>query len=95
MIMLARPGSEPEDAKLTKQFFINLPAGVYLVSNVGDSPRQRSFAEYVVSLSERENQWARIRAARVDQRTCMIFVSEESFRQWLDHNFPRTADNAG
>jgi len=76
--------TEPiKDGKLTKKFYLSLPEGVFLVRGVGDSPWEKSFAEYVVSDSERERQWKRIVAAIADQRNCGVFKTEQDQRDWV------------
>ena len=81
MIMPVGRQTGPESGKLTKEFFMNLPAGVFLASKVAHSPSEPSFAEYVAPLAERENQWRRIRATRADQRLCHVFKDEAAFRE--------------
>lgn len=72
-----------EDIKLTKKFYMGLPDRVFLVCSVGMSPMEPEFAEYVVVLSERLQQWRRIREARVDQRHCQVYQKREDFEEYL------------
>lgn len=69
--------------KLTKKFLMGLPAGVYLISSVGDSPTERCFAEYVEDLSLREVQWKRITASQADQRQCSVFNDKKDAEEWM------------
>ena len=62
-----------ERGKLTKKFLMELPVGVYLASGVGVMPGQPSFAESIVPVSDREDQWRRIVDARVNGRACTVF----------------------
>jgi hypothetical protein len=78
-----RPEVEEESKKLTKKFFMGLPAGVFLASNCFTSPQKPMFAQYVVPLEEREKQWKQICKANVDQRNCHTFKDEVAFRKWL------------
>jgi hypothetical protein len=68
--------------KLTKKFYLQIPTGLFLVSNVCWAPDKPIFAEKVVSQSERENQWKRIVESRVVQRLCHIFADEKDHEKW-------------
>jgi hypothetical protein len=61
--------------RLTKKFFLSIPEGHYLASGVGQAPGQPDFAETVLPLAEREEQWRRILKARVNGRNCDVFRS--------------------
>ncbi len=74
----------PITGKLTKRFYLGLDPGLFLVSGVGDSPRQRAFAEYVAPHEERQEQWARIREAMADQRNCDVFPTADEFEADVD-----------
>ena len=75
--------------RLTKKFFMSLPQGVYLASNVALMPGQPIFAETVAPPEEREAQWKRIVAARVDNQLCNIFQTPEDYmRSSLEVRFP-------
>lgn len=65
--------------RLTKKFFMSLPQGVYLASNVALSPGQPIFAETVASLGEREAQWKRMVAVRVNNQLCSVFQTPEDY----------------
>lgn len=69
--------------KLTKKFFMQLPEGVFLVSNVFHNPTTTVFAEEVSPVSERSAQWDRIVSAGADQRGCRVFKSRIEFETWL------------
>ena len=81
--------AELQIGKLSKKFFINLPTGVFLVSNCFSSPQKSIFAQYVLPLPERENQWQQICAAGASQRNCHIFKDETAFQHWLDATAPQ------
>jgi len=71
------------DEKLTKRFFMGLPAGVYLVSGVGGfTPFERDFEAEVSSQETRQAQWQQIKQARVDRCTCMVFESKHAYDEW-------------
>lgn len=72
-----------EGVKLTKKFFGGLPDGVFLVSCVGMSPPEPSFAEYVAASTARQEQWNRICDTGADQRHCDVYGSKEQFEEWL------------
>ena len=74
MIMPAEPQLEVGSEKLTKSFFMRLPAATFLASNLFDSSLRSVFAEYVLPLTEREMQWRRICAAGANQRKCRAFT---------------------
>jgi hypothetical protein len=73
--------------KLSKVLFFQLQEGLYLVSNTCRTPTDPLFAEVICPLSTRHAQWQRIKTARVDHRTCMVFKDKESYQQcvmqWL------------
>ena len=71
---------------LTKRTFMDLPSGQYLVSNVGHSISEPCFAEYVTLEEHRSEQWERIKMQGVEQRKCMVFHDEKSYRDWVSHN---------
>jgi hypothetical protein len=75
-----RPGprlKEQTRTTLTKKFFMGLPKGVFIVSNLG-APEQPECAEYVLSpASEREKQWERIVLRGCSNRLCWVFKNEE------------------
>jgi hypothetical protein len=83
--------------KLTKKFFKELPAGVWLVSNC-NSPHTNVplFEDYVLTgRNERERQWERIKDADADQRNCHVFGSVEEYKKSDLHIFPRLAKLGG
>ncbi len=68
--------------KLTKKFFMQLPEGLYLVSNVhqGTTYDHRPAFEGVVGpLSKREQQWREIKEVSADRRLCEVFESREKY----------------
>ena len=69
-------------SKLTKKFFMGIPEGMYLVSNLIVSPTESVFAEMTSPLSERSEQWERIRNVGVDQRRCHVFRSKLEHERW-------------
>ncbi len=76
--------------RLTKKFFLSLPCGVYLTSNLALTPGQPIFAEPVAPLDEREAQWKRIVAVRVNNQLCNVFRTPRDFiRDSLEVRFPR------
>ena len=71
--------------KLTKKFFIDLPEGVYIVSNCYKKVRRNKyvplFEETVGSLKERDTQWERIRSARANQRLCFVYTNLMDYKK--------------
>jgi hypothetical protein len=76
--------------KLSKALFLKLPDGLYLVSNTCHTPTDPLFAEVICPLSTRFAQWQRIKSARVDHRTCMVFKDKESHLRWAMQWLKRT-----
>ena len=70
-------------SKLTKKFYLQIPAGLYLVSNLGWAPGKPIFEEKVVRQSDRENQWERILKCGADQRLCLIFANKKDHEKWV------------
>ena len=76
--------------RLTKKFFLSLPYGVYLTSNVALTPGQPIFAETVAPAEEREAQWKRILAGRVNHQLCNVFrTAQDYIESSLEVRFPR------
>lgn len=71
-----------EPKKLTKTFFLALPSGAFLVSNVLGCDHRPVFAESVADGARRVIQWERITELRVGQRQCRVFGSQEKFLEW-------------
>jgi len=71
--------------KLTKKFFMNLPEGLYLVSNVYDtlgySCATPIFNEYIVQRENRNAQWDKIKSVGADQRLCDVYRSAEEYKK--------------
>ena len=68
--------------KLTKRFLMELPEGVYLVSNVYEQKGKPSFAEKVSPLSERNKQWERILEVWANHRLCEVFKTKKNYENW-------------
>lgn len=75
----------PQNTKLTKRFFMSLPSGAFVASNVLGGPGLTpSFAGPVAdSADARTEQWERAVAVGAAQRTCRVFAREAQFREWL------------
>ena len=75
----------PIHQKLTKQFLMRLPTGVFLVSNcykpVGPNAVTPTFYEKVVPLDDRESQWQRIKVCQADSRTCVVHKDSEEYKK--------------
>jgi hypothetical protein len=71
-------------AKLTKRFFLELPEGVFLVSNVFKDRMVPYFAEKISVIPDREKQWIKITELGVEQRLCYIFKDRHHFEKWLN-----------
>ena len=70
--------------KLTKKFYMQLPEGLYLVTNIHDTRFQARFAEEIVGLDLRGNQWKEIVAAGVSQTLCYVFKTKKDYEVWLN-----------
>jgi hypothetical protein len=71
-----------QKCKLTRKYFRSLQSNLYLVSNTARRPDEPCFAEHVETNPEdRDAQWKRIVAARVDQISCMVFINKQ---QWIN-----------
>lgn len=77
-----------KDHKLTKQFFMSLPTGILLVSNVyemlGPHEHSPSFCEKVVPPEKREEQWKRIKEVRANHRNCRLYANIEVYKKELE-----------
>ena len=71
---------------LTKAFLMSLATGRYLTSNTyrSGSSGEPCFAETVVPAEQREAQWQRIKAARVNGRLCNVFACPEDRDRWVN-----------
>jgi len=69
--------------KLTKKFFMSLPKGVFIMSNIGDAPGQPTCFESVSSAADRGKQWERIVLLGCSNRLCSVFKNEEEARALL------------
>ncbi len=65
--------------KLTKKKFMELPEGAYLASNCCHPNRSPIFAETVVSLEARVEQWKRIKKSMADQRLAYVHENVEAY----------------
>ena len=88
--------------KLTKRFLMGLADGVYLMSNVGTSPRHPLYAGVVVSQQSRDQQWEKIKKAGVSGRVCSVFRTKaecvkslESARNDADKKAQPARDRGG
>jgi hypothetical protein len=75
-----------KDERLSKRLLMGLPDGVFLVSGVGESPWEPTFAEDVAPVNQREEQWKRILQARVNHRNCTVFKSRSDYKSWHDRH---------
>jgi len=70
--------------KLTKKFFMQLPEGLYLVSNIHENRFQSRFAEEIAAFDQKGNQWKKIVAAGVSQTLCYVFKTKKDYEIWLN-----------
>jgi hypothetical protein len=71
--------------KLTKKFFMDLPEGVYLVSNVYEDKKNiPAYADKVGPLFKREEQWEQIVKTYADQRLCNVFKTKKDYLDWFN-----------
>ena len=64
---------------LSKAVLFSLPSG-YLVSNIGFDEATPLFREPVAVISERQDQWERIRELQVNNRSAWLFSDEAQWR---------------
>jgi hypothetical protein len=69
--------------KLTKKYFMELPEGVYLVSNVYEDKDTPAYADLVPPLFKREEQWRKIVKSHADQRLCDVFKTKKDYIDWF------------
>lgn len=77
-------GKELYRDKLTKKFFMQLPEGLYLVSNTHENRFQSKFAEEIAAFDQKRNQWKKIVAAGVSQTLCYVFKTKKDYEIWLN-----------
>ena len=77
-------GKELYRDKLTKKFFMQLPEGLYLVSNTHENRFQSKFAEEIAAFDQKRNQWKKIVAAGVSQALCYVFKTKKDYEVWLN-----------
>ncbi|GEM_PF-3210295 len=70
-------------AKLTKKFYLQIPSGLYLVSNICWTPYSPVFGEKVVKDADREKQWKRIVDCGAAQKMCHIFANQKEHKNWV------------
>ena len=71
--------------KLTKKFFMILPEGLYLASNVHDDLFKSIFEEEIAASDQRKEQWQRIVSVGASQKLCYVFKTKEDYEIWLGH----------
>ena len=72
--------------KLNKKNYMRIEGEAFLVSNICNaSPAKPVFAEKVVSLSKRDDQWKRIKSVSADQRNCFVFKNKHDFNKWIKY----------
>jgi hypothetical protein len=69
--------------KLTKKYFMELPEGVYLVSNVYEDNNMPAYEDEVSPLLKREEQWGKIVESYADQRLCNVFKTKTDYIDWF------------
>ena len=69
--------------ELTKDFFMNLPEGKFLVSNFFDLKHNSIFSERVVTCHERRKQWVGVCNSMSSKKPCLVFDSESEFENFL------------
>jgi hypothetical protein len=71
-----------EPTKLTRKYFMGVPSGTFVASNVWREGRE-AFAECVgTTPEERGAQWQRIVGSGSAQRLCRVFPTESHFLKW-------------
>ena len=71
--------------KLSKKFFMELPTGLFIVSNcyemIGPRIYTPAFCGCVAPPEMREAQWEQIRNSGADQRMCKVYPSSEEYKK--------------
>ena len=70
--------------KLSKRFLMDAIPGYWIVSNVFSEDIYPEFYEAVEPIEARDAQWNRIKAARADQRNCLIFKTKKEADEWIE-----------
>jgi hypothetical protein len=68
---------------LTKRFLMDLPEGLFFVSNIYLTGFKPAIAEEVVPMSLRVKQWERIVKVGADRRLCYVFKSRHDYEIWM------------
>ena len=71
------------DARLTKKYFMSLPAKVLLFSNVTNEVAEPIFSEEIAPIEKREEQWQRIVASGAAQRLFHICNTMDEWTSFL------------
>lgn len=62
---------------------MELPEGVYLVSNVYEDKDTPAYADEISPLFKREEQWRKIVKSHADQRLCDVFKTKKDYIDWF------------
>jgi hypothetical protein len=81
--------SKPIRTRLTKKFFLSLPARVFIMSNIFDGPAQPTYFKPVVPAAEREKQWKEIVLRACDRRICTVFKNKKEAMTYLTALYKR------
>lgn len=76
---------------LTKKFFMELPAGVYLASNglKSGSNGTPKYADYVAEKGNpRILQWEILKAQGITQRVCNVLAGKDDYENYIKSNWP-------
>jgi len=74
-----------QSVKLTKKFFMGLPEGVFLISNLVQTLNSSKFEEYVTPVAEREKQWQKIVSLECNNRLCHVFENKTQAKEWIEN----------
>jgi len=70
--------------KLTKEYFLSLSTGKYLVSTCGVDIYTPNFCGYIVASEHREGQWQRIKYSKAAYRRCLLFYCIEDYEEFVE-----------
>ena len=76
--------------ELTKDFFMNLPEGKLLISNLFEQKHKPILSEKVVGFKGRKEQWDRVCSSNASKKPCLVFDSvleSENFLSLLRKRF--------
>jgi len=69
--------------RLTKKWLWSLPEGCFIISNCGHPNGSPIFAEQLMPLAEREEQWGRIKGKHLDGTLFEVYDNARAFENYM------------